>query len=72
MVQGKLMPCPPTILASLITITFIAVGQIPKNWLQAPTNAKGIPLSVLTVPSGDDTHQTISMHRLRKEISEPQ
>ena len=35
-------------------VTFIAVGQIPKNWLQAPTNAKGIPLSVLTVPSGDD------------------
>ena len=54
MVQGKLMPRPPAILASLITITFIAVRQIPKNWLQAPTNAEGIPSFVLTVPLGDD------------------
>ena len=35
MVQGKLMPRPPAILASLITVTFIAVGQIPKKWLQS-------------------------------------
>ena len=54
MVQGKLMPRPPAILASLIMITFIAVRQIPKNWLQAPTNAEGIPSFVLTVPLGDD------------------
>ena len=33
MVQGKLMPRPPAILASLITITFIVVAQIPKNWV---------------------------------------
>ena len=34
-VQGKLMPRPPAILASLITVTFIAVGQIPKKWLHS-------------------------------------
>ena len=27
MVQGKLMPCPPAILASLILVTFIALGE---------------------------------------------
>ena len=55
MVQGKLMPCQPTILVSLITITFIVVRQILKNWLQALMNAEGIPSSVLTVPTGDNT-----------------
>ena len=29
------MPRPPAILVSLITVTFIAVGQIPKKWLHS-------------------------------------
>ena len=66
MVQGKLMPCSPTILASLITITFIVVGQILRNWLQALMNAEGIPLSVLTVPTGDNTSSD-NPHTLAQE-----
>jgi hypothetical protein len=34
MVEGRLMPRPPAILASLISITFISKGQPTKNWLQ--------------------------------------
>lgn len=33
MIEGKMMPRPPSILASLITITFVAAGKIPKAWL---------------------------------------
>ncbi|KAI9566518.1 hypothetical protein HD554DRAFT_1979660, partial [Boletus coccyginus] len=33
MVEGKLMPCPLAILASLISMTFIAIGELPKNWI---------------------------------------
>lgn len=33
MVEGDLMPRRPTILASLITITFVGVGRLPKNWI---------------------------------------
>ena len=33
MVKGKLMPRPPEILASLISVNFIAVGEVPKAWL---------------------------------------
>ena len=33
MIKGKMMPRPPSILASLITITFVAAGKIPKAWL---------------------------------------
>ena len=33
MVEGKLMPRPPAILASLIAITFIGVGALPEKWL---------------------------------------
>ena len=33
MIEGKMMPRPPSILASLITITFVAAGKIPKSWL---------------------------------------
>lgn len=33
MVKGKLMPRPPAILASLISVNFIAVGEVPKAWL---------------------------------------
>ncbi|KAH0832151.1 hypothetical protein J3R83DRAFT_13062 [Lanmaoa asiatica] len=33
MVEGRLMPRCPSILASLITITFIGQGQLPKNRL---------------------------------------
>ncbi|KIK19190.1 hypothetical protein PISMIDRAFT_85286, partial [Pisolithus microcarpus 441] len=35
MVNGNLMPHPPAILASLITITFVGVGQLPKNWIRS-------------------------------------
>ena len=33
MVEGKLMPRPLAVLSSLIAITYIGVGRIPKNWL---------------------------------------
>lgn len=33
MTQGKLMPRPPSILSSIITVTFIAKGRLPKSWL---------------------------------------
>ena len=33
MIKGKLMPRPPAILASLISVNFIAVGEVPKAWL---------------------------------------
>ena len=33
MVKGKLMPRPPAILVSLISVNFIAVGEVPKSWL---------------------------------------
>ncbi|OCH87122.1 hypothetical protein OBBRIDRAFT_837649 [Obba rivulosa] len=34
MVQGKLMPRPPAILASIISVTFIGIGQLPHKWLR--------------------------------------
>lgn len=35
MIEGSLMPRPPAILASLISVTFIGTGQLPKNWLRS-------------------------------------
>ena len=35
MVEGKLMPRPLAILPSLISITYIGVGKLPKNWLHS-------------------------------------
>jgi len=35
MVEGNLMPRPPAILASLISVTFIAIGEMPRNWLHS-------------------------------------
>jgi hypothetical protein len=34
MLEGNLMPRLPAILASVITITFVGVGKLPKKWLQ--------------------------------------
>jgi len=33
MIEGQLMPRPPSILSSLIAITYIGAGRIPKNWI---------------------------------------
>ncbi|CAK5281219.1 unnamed protein product [Mycena citricolor] len=33
MLVGDLMPRPPAVLASVISVTYIGVGQLPKNWL---------------------------------------
>ncbi|KAJ6543482.1 hypothetical protein B0H10DRAFT_2389367 [Mycena sp. CBHHK59/15] len=33
MLAADLMPRPPAVLASLITITYTALGELPKNWL---------------------------------------
>ena len=33
MVSGRLLPHPPAILASIISVTFIGVGSLPKRWL---------------------------------------
>ena len=35
MVEGQLMPRPPTVLSSLIAITYIGAGRIPKNWIHS-------------------------------------
>lgn len=35
MVEGRLMPRQPTILASLISVTFIGRGKLPKDWLRS-------------------------------------
>ncbi|KIK23468.1 hypothetical protein PISMIDRAFT_100334, partial [Pisolithus microcarpus 441] len=35
MVDGNLMPHRPTVLASLISITFVGVGNLPRNWLRS-------------------------------------
>lgn len=35
MVEGNLMPRPPAILASLISVTFIVLGEVPKKWLHS-------------------------------------
>jgi len=35
MVQGNLMPHPPAILASLISVTFITLGKVPKKWVHS-------------------------------------
>lgn len=34
MLEGNLMPRPPSLLASLISVTFIGIGQLPKSWLR--------------------------------------
>ena len=35
MVEGKLMPRPLAVLSSLISVTYIGVGKLPKNWLHS-------------------------------------
>lgn len=35
MIDGKLMPRPPTVLSALIAITYIGIGHIPKNWIHS-------------------------------------
>ena len=35
MVEGKLMPRPVEVLSSLIAITYIGVGRLPKSWLHS-------------------------------------
>ena len=32
MIQGKFMPHPPAVLASVISVTFIGLGQLPQTW----------------------------------------
>lgn len=34
MLEGHLMPRPPAILASVISVTFIGLRELPKNWLR--------------------------------------
>lgn len=35
MVKGQLMPRPPAILSSLIAITYIGIGRLPKSWIHS-------------------------------------
>lgn len=35
MVEGQLMPRAPAVLSSLIAITYIGIGRIPKNWIHS-------------------------------------
>jgi len=34
MVEGNLMPRPPAVLASVISVTFVGLGDLPKKWLR--------------------------------------
>ena len=34
MVSGDLMPRPPSVLASLISVTFIGLGDLPRHWIR--------------------------------------
>jgi hypothetical protein len=34
MIKGNLMPWPPCILVSLVAITFMGHGELPKSWLK--------------------------------------
>ena len=34
MIEGNLMPRPPSLLASLISVTYIGLGSLPKHWLR--------------------------------------
>jgi hypothetical protein len=34
MVQGNMLPRPPAVLASVISVTFIGLGNLPKQWLR--------------------------------------
>lgn len=34
MIKGNMMPRPPTVLASVISVTFIGLGDLPKQWLR--------------------------------------
>jgi hypothetical protein len=34
MLDGRLMPRSPTILASLISVTFIGLGELPRQWMK--------------------------------------
>src|SRR5260370_38063508 len=36
MLKGQKLPCPTHILASVITVTYIGCGLVPKNWLKTP------------------------------------
>ncbi|KAI9069330.1 hypothetical protein FKP32DRAFT_1559926 [Trametes sanguinea] len=35
MINGDLMPRPPSVLASVLSITFVGVGRLPKTWLRS-------------------------------------
>ncbi|KAJ7031925.1 hypothetical protein C8F04DRAFT_905170, partial [Mycena alexandri] len=35
MLAGDLMPRPPAVLASVISVTYIGLGQLPKDWLRS-------------------------------------
>ncbi|KIJ21317.1 hypothetical protein PAXINDRAFT_151862 [Paxillus involutus ATCC 200175] len=39
MVEGRLMPHPLALLASLISLTFITLGELPKNWIHSTFRA---------------------------------
>ncbi|KAJ7226546.1 hypothetical protein B0H12DRAFT_1030459 [Mycena haematopus] len=34
MLEGNLIPRPPAVLASVVSITFVGIGKIPKSWLR--------------------------------------
>ena len=35
MVHGNMMPRPPAVLASVISVTFVGLGKLPKHWLKS-------------------------------------
>ncbi|EMD31208.1 hypothetical protein CERSUDRAFT_78293 [Gelatoporia subvermispora B] len=35
MVQGHLMPRPPALLVSILSVTFIGLGELPRHWLKS-------------------------------------
>jgi hypothetical protein len=35
MIDGNLLPHPPIVLASVISMTFVGLGELPRKWLQS-------------------------------------
>ncbi|THV04792.1 hypothetical protein K435DRAFT_961790 [Dendrothele bispora CBS 962.96] len=57
MIDGRLMPRPPAILASVITVSFIGKGKLPRKWLKSTFRVRraifGKPLYSTRIILGD-------------------
>ncbi|TFK88570.1 hypothetical protein K466DRAFT_488611, partial [Polyporus arcularius HHB13444] len=69
MVDGGLLPRPPSVLASVISVTFMGVGALPKQWLRTTFRVRrpvvAAALRTLQRVHGHYRAVTISEERLR-------